>query len=70
MISLLLNADLRSAIEKDIETWNETGLGIKLGDGKRDCISYLRFADVIMMATSLKHLKRMITDFKKLQKAQ
>ena len=33
---------------------------------KRDCISNLRVADdVLMMATSVKQLKRMITDFKK-----
>ena len=41
------------------------GLGIKLIDETRDCISNLRFADnVLMMATSLKQLKRMIADFK------
>ena len=58
-------------MEKDIETWNEWGLGIKLGDEKRDCISNLRFADdVLMMANSLKQLKRMMTDFKRSTEAQ
>ena len=46
-------------MEKDTGTWNERGLGIKLGDEKRDCISNLRFADdVLMMANSLKQLKK------------
>ena len=57
--SLLFNSVLQSAMEKDIETWNEKGLGIKLGGEKRDCISNLRFADdVLMMANSLMQLKK------------
>ena len=44
-------------MEKDIETWNEKGLGTKQSDEKSDCISNLRFDDdVLMMATSLKQL--------------
>ena len=46
-------------MERDIGTWNEEGMGIKLGDEKRDCISNLRFADdVLMMANSVKQLKK------------
>ena len=48
----------QSVIKKDVDTWKEEGLGIKLGDAKRDCTSNLRFADeVLMMANSLTHLK-------------
>ena len=69
--SLLFNSALQSATEKDIETWNAKFLGIKLSDEKRDCISNLRFADdELMMANSFKHLKRMMTDFKKSTEAQ
>ena len=61
--SLLFKSVLQSALEQDIETWIGKGLGIKLSDEKRDCISDLRFADdVLMMATSLQQLKRMIAD--------
>ena len=64
--SFLFNSVLQSAKEKDTGTWNDKGLGIELGDEKRDCISYLRFADdVLMMANYLKKLKRMMADFKK-----
>ena len=69
--SLLFNSVLQSAMKKDIGTWNDTGPGINLGDEKRDCISNLRVADdVLMMANSLKPLKRMMTDFKKCTEAQ
>ena len=53
---LLFNSVLQSPVEKDTETWNENGLGIKLSDEKKkDCISNLRFADnVLMMATDCK----------------
>ena len=37
--SLLFNSFLQSAMEKDIETWKDEGLGIKLSDEKRDCVS-------------------------------
>ena len=58
-------------MEKDIETWNETGLDIRQSDEKRDCISNLCFADdVLMMATSLEQFKRMMTDFKKSTEAR
>ena len=61
----LFNSVIRSAIEKDMGTWNERGLGIKLGDEKRDCISKLRLADgVLRMSKSLKQLTRMMSDFK------
>ena len=33
--SLLFNSVLQSAVEKDIETWNEKGFGIKLSEKKR-----------------------------------
>ena len=53
--SLLFYSVLLPAMEKDTGTWNDKGLGIKLGDEKRDCISNLRFADdVLMMANPLK----------------
>ena len=69
--SLLFNSVLQSAMEKDIGTWNENGMGIKLGDEKRDGISNLRFADdVLMMANSLKPLKRMMTAFTRSTEAQ
>ena len=65
-------AHLQSLMEKDVETWTEKGLGIKLSDEERkDCISNLRFADdVLMMAASLKQLKKMIADFEKSTEAQ
>ena len=43
--SLLFNSVLQSPMEKGIGSWNEHGLGTKLGDEKIDCISNLRFAD-------------------------
>ena len=49
-------------------TWNERGLGIKLGNEKRDCISNLQLGDdVLLMTNSVKHLRRMMmmTDDKK-----
>ena len=66
---LLFNSALQSAMEKDIGTSNEKGLGIKLSDDKVDNTSNLRFAgDVLMMATSWKQLKKMMADFEKIQK--
>ena len=57
--SLLFKSVLRTAMEKGMETWNEKGLGIKLSGEKRDCILNLRFADdLLMMANSLKQLKK------------
>ena len=37
--SLLFNSVLQSAMEKDIETWKEKGLGIKLSDDRWSPIS-------------------------------
>ena len=69
--SFLFNSVLQSAMEKDTGTWNEKVLGIKLGEEKRDCISKPRFADdVLLMANSLKQLKRMMTDFTRSTEAQ
>ena len=46
-------------MEKDVGTWKEKGLGIKLSDETKNCTSHLRFADdVLMMANSLKQLKK------------
>ena len=63
---LFFNSVLKSAMEKHVETWKDKGIGIKLSDEKRDCISNLRFADdVLMMASSLKQFKKMLEDSKK-----
>ena len=35
LISLLSNSVLESTMEKDVETWKENGLGIKLSDEKK-----------------------------------
>ena len=57
--SLFFNSVLQSAMEKDVGTWTANGLGIKLSDEERDWISTLRFPDdVLMMANSLKRLKK------------
>ena len=41
-------------------------MSISLGDHQTDCLSNLRFADdVLLIAASLDHLKRMMTDFKR-----
>ena len=62
--SLFFNSGLQLALE----AWKEKGLGIKLSDDKRDCISDLFFTDdVLMMASSLKQFKRMFEDFKKVR---
>ena len=59
MSSLFFNSVLQSAMEKDIETRKDKGLGIKLSDERRDTISNQRFADdVLMMASSLKQLAK------------
>ena len=47
--SLLFHSVLQSAVEKDTETWNDKGLGIKLSDEKRVCMSNVRFADDVHM---------------------
>ena len=58
-------------MEKDIGTWNEKGLGFKLGDERRDFVSNLRFADdVLILANSLKQLQRLMTYFKRSTEAQ
>ena len=57
--SLLFHSVLRSAVEKEIETWKDNGLGIKPSDEKRDCIPNLRFPDhMLMMASSLEQFKK------------
>ena len=63
--SLLFNSVLHSAMEKDIGTWSEKCVGMKLGDEKRDCISNLRSAGDVLMVDSLKQLERLMTVFKK-----
>ena len=69
--SLSFNSFLQSATEKDMEPWKDKGLGIELSDERRDCTSNQRFVDdVLMMAASLKQLKKMIADLKITTEAQ
>ena len=64
--SLLSNSMLQFAMEDDMKVWREKGMGFKLGDEQRDCISNLRFADdVPLPSSSLGHLKKVMSDFKR-----
>ena len=53
-------------MKDDMKSWRATGMGISLSDHQTDCPSNLRFADdVLLFSTSLEHLKRMMSDFKR-----
>ena len=64
--SLKLKSVLPVALEDDLKTWREKGMGIKLGDAQSHCISNWRFADdVLWLFSSLNQLKKVMSDFKK-----
>ena len=64
--SLIFKSVLQLAMEDDMQTWREKGMGIKLGDAQSHCISNWRFADdVLWLFSSLNQLKKMMSDFKK-----
>ena len=63
--SLLFNTVLQVALEDELKTWHEKGMGISLGDHTTDCLSNLRFTDnVHLFSISLEQLKRTMRDFK------
>ena len=65
--SLLFSSVLQYAMEKDKEVWRQEGFGVKLGDDKKYCISNLQFADdVMLIANSLKQLRKMMTELRKM----
>ena len=52
--SLFFNTVLQVALKDDLASWQTEGMGICLGDSETDCLTYLRFADdVLLFSTSL-----------------
>ena len=59
LCGLFFNSVLQSAMERDMKTWTEKGLAIKLSDEKIETMSNQHIADdVLTMANSLKQLKK------------
>ena len=53
-------------MESDTRSWKEQGFGIELEDHKKCCTSNVRFADdALLMANSLRQLKKMMTYIKR-----
>ena len=66
MSSLLFNTVLKYALEGYLERWQEGNKGFRLGARRKDCFTYLRFADdVLLFSTSLSKLKDILQDFKR-----
>ena len=65
--SLLFNTLLQMALKDDINRWQKKrGMGISLRDQAEDSHTNLRFADDVMLfATSLEQLQKMLSEFKK-----
>ena len=62
----LFNTVLQGALEDDLKSWREKGMGISLGDHYSDCQSNLVFPDVVVLfPTSLDQLKIMMGDFRR-----
>ena len=63
--SLLINTVLQVALKDDLSRWQKKrNMGICLGDCETDCFTDLRFADdVLLFATSLEQLQKMLCDF-------
>ena len=64
--SLLFNTVLQMALKDDVTRWQKAkGTGICSGDSECDCLTNLRFTDVVLLfATSLEQLQTMMCDFK------
>ena len=63
--SLLFNTVLQYSLETNLKKWQESKKGIKLSDKTEDCLTNLRFADVVLLfSTSLGKLRDMLCDFK------
>ena len=63
--SLLFNRVLQYSLENDLKRWQEKQKGIRLSDKTEDCLTYLRFADdVLLFSTSLERLREMLCEFK------
>ena len=66
MSSLLFNTVLQYSLKDEIQRWQKKkGMGIYLSDHDRDCLTNLRFADVMLFATSKEQLRKMMYEFKK-----
>ena len=65
--SLLFNTVLQNSLKDDIHRWRKKkGTGIYLSDHDHDCLTNVRFADdVVLFATSIEQLQKMMYDFKK-----
>ena len=64
--SLKLKSVLPVALEDDLKTWREKGMGIKVRDAQSHCISNWRFADeVLSLFSSKNQLRKMMSDFKR-----
>ena len=64
--SLLFFNVLQVAMKNDLANCQKKGMGLRLGDSESDCLTNLRFADdVLLFATSLDQLQRLLCDFKR-----
>ena len=65
--SLLFNTVLQYSLKDEIQRWQKKkGMGIHLSDHDHDCLTYLRFADDVMLfATSKEQIRKMMCEFKK-----
>ena len=63
---LFFNSMPQMALKDDVERWQKSnGMGICFGDSESDCVTNLRFVDdVLLFATSLEQLQKMMCDFK------
>ena len=64
--SLLPNTVLQYSLKDEIQRCQEKkGIGIYLSDHDHDCLTNLRFADVMLFATSKEQIRKMLCEFKK-----
>ena len=64
--SLLFNTVLQKALEEEIPRWQKKrGMGLCLSDNDHDCLTYMGFADdVLLFASSKEQIQKMVCEFK------
>ena len=67
--SLLFNTVLQNSLKEVTQRWQKKiGMGIYLSDQDHDCFTNLRFADVLLFATSKEQLQKRCTNSKEVLK--
>ena len=62
---LLFNTVLQVALKDDLTRWQKNkGMGMCLGDTESDCFANLRFADDVLLFSTLEQLQKMMCEFK------